>query len=183
MPDPTLLLRAISGETVFGLDVDSKIRQASNEISAMVFVHLFNRCDDSVPGWEKDFANSLMELSTGDPSCLIGFDDGRWQGLEQHDGEDWTEPAADAESGHYLKLVFRNADAAYYQFHLFPDIDAPFLTGSARKREDEFQHLRIDLTDPAHLQEYIRRLRSNPHLVSVEESSEKIFNAAPSHSV
>lgn len=181
MPDPTLLLRAISGETVFGLDVDSKIRQASNETSAMAFVHLFNRCDDSVPGWEKDFADSLMELSTGDPSCLIGFDDGRWQGLEEGDGEDWTEPVA--ESVHYLRLAFTNADAAYYQFHLFPDIDAPFLAGSARKREAEFQHLRIDLTDPAHLQEYIRRLRSNPHLVSVEESTEEIFNAAASHSV
>lgn len=177
MPDPTLLLRVISGESVFGLDVDSKIRQASNETSAMALVHLFNRCDSSVPGWEADFADSLLELSTGDPSCLIGFDDGRWQGME----EDGTEPVA--ESVHYLKLGFTNADAAYYQFHLFPAIDASFLAGSARKREDEFQHLRIDLTAPTHLQEYIRRLRSNPHLVSVEESTEEIFDAVASHAV
>ena len=181
MPDPTLLLRVISGETVFGLDVDSKIRQGSNETSAMALVQLFNRCDDSVPGWEKDFADSLMEHSTGDPSCLIGFDDGRWQGLEEGDDGDWTEPVA--ESVHYLKLGFTNADAAYYQFHLFPAIEAPFLAGCSRMREGEFQHLRIELTAPTHLQEYIRRLRSNPHLVSVEESTEEIFNAAPSHAV
>lgn len=181
MPDPTLLIRAISGETVFGLDVDSKIRQASNETSAMALVHIFNRCDDSVPGWERDFANSLMELSTGDPSCLIGLDDGRWQGLGEGDGADWVEPVS--ESVHYLKLEFTNADAAYYQFHLFPAIEAPFLASCARMREERFQHLRIELTHPSHFQEYIRRLRSNPHLVAIEDSTEEIFNAAPSHSV
>jgi hypothetical protein len=79
--------------------------------------------------------------------------------------------------------LFRNEDAAYYQFPLFPSMGDPFLAGGARKREGEFQHVRVDLTRPDDLQLFIEGLRSNPHLMAVEESTEEIFWAAPSHGV
>ncbi len=116
------------------------------------------------------------------PGSLIGFDDGRWQGKEVED-ESELPPIPEAACTFYLKLEFRNEDAAYYQFPLFPAMDEPFLPGGARKREDQYQHLRVDLAHPDDLQLFIEGLRSNPHLIAVEESSETVFWAAPSHAV
>lgn len=182
MPDPTVLLRVISGEPVFGLDVDTRIRQAANCMSARLMIEWFLRCDDTVEGWAERFAGSLTELASGDPGSLIGFDDGRWQGKEVED-ESELSSIPEAICTFYLKLEFRNEDAAYYQFPLFPAMDEPFLAGGARKRELQFQHLRVDLAHPDDLQLFIEGLRSNPHLIAVEESSETAFWEAPSHAV
>jgi len=182
MPDPASLLRIIAGETVFGMDIDSRIRQASNCMSARLMIELFNRCDGSKPGWQEDFAGSLSEFTQCDPCALIGFDDGRWQGLEAAD-ESGLPPVPEANFTCYLKLTFTNEDAAFYQFPLFPGMDEPFLAGGARKRESRFQHVRVDLAHPDDLQLFIEGLRSNPHLIAVEESTEGIFCAAPSHGV
>jgi hypothetical protein len=182
MPDPSNLLRIIAGESVFGMDVDSRIRQASNCMSARLMIELFNRCDDSKPEWQAEFAESLSEFTLGDPSALIGFDDGRWQGKEVDD-ESVLPPVPEPNCTYYLKLTFRNEDAAYYQFSLFPAMDEPFLAGGARKRESQFQHVRVDLAHPDDLQLFIEGLRSNPHLISVEESTGEVFSKAPSHAV
>ena len=182
MPDSSILLRIISGESVFGMDTDSRIRQASNCMSARLMIELFSRYDDSNPGWEVEFAEALSEFSLGDPSALVGFDDGRWQGKEVADGDE-VSPVPEANSSHYLKLTFRNEDAAYYQFSLFPRMDEPFLAGGGRKREGAFQHVRVDLAHPDDLQLFVEGLRSNPHLIAVEESTEDTFWAAPSHGV
>lgn len=182
MPDAADLLRVISGEPVFGLDVDSRIRQASNCMSARLMIEAFQRCDDTVDDWAEGFADSLTELNMGDPGSLIGFDDGRWKGKEVED-ESELPPIPEAACTFYLKLEFRNEEAAYYQFPLFPAMDEPFLAGGARKREDQYQHLRVDLAHPDDLQLFIEGLRSNPHLIAVEESSETVFWSAPSHAI
>lgn len=151
-------------------------------MSARLLVELFGRCDDSKLGWEGEFAKSLSEFGMGEPSVLIGFDDGRWQGKEVADGGDIS-PIPDENSTHYLKLTFRNEDAAFYQYSLFPSMNEPFLAGGARKLDGAFQHVRVDLPHPDDLQLFIEGLRSNPHLIAVEESTEDVFWAAPSHGV
>lgn len=182
MPDPATLFRIIAGESVFGLDVDSKIRQAANRMSARLLIELYYRCDAAEPDWQTRFADSLPEHMLCDPNALVGFDDGRWQGREV-DSEENLPPIPEATVTRYLKLRFCNEEAAYYQFSLFPSMDQPFLAGGARKREGEFQHVRVDLAHVDDLQLFIEDLRSNPHLVSVEESSEEIFFRAPSHAI
>ncbi len=67
---------------MFGRDTDSKILQASNEMSGRMMFEMFARCDTSREGWAQEYADGLLELATGDPSVLIGFDDRRWQGAE-----------------------------------------------------------------------------------------------------
>ena len=167
---------------MFGRDTDSKIVQASNEVSARLMFEMFSRCDTNREGWAQEFADGLMEITTGDPSVLIGFDDGRWQGLESP--EDDT-PASDTSTAcdYYLRLEFTDADASYYQFHLFPTLDEPFIEGASRKREGEFQHLMVSLSHPDDLQVFIQHLRSNPHFKEVHDSSAEVFHAAPSHSI
>lgn len=181
-PDPSELIRLLSGEQVFGLNTDSKILQAANEVSARAMFEMFTRCDTTREGWADEFADGLMEIATGDPSVLIGFDDGRWQGLES-DGEDLAEADSMTESDVYLRLEFTNDDACFYQFHLFPQLDEPFIQGAARKCEGACQHLMVTLAHPDDLQVFIQHLRSNPHLKKVHHSSAEIFNAAPSHGV
>ncbi len=182
IPDPTELIRLLSGEQVFGRDTDSKILQASNEVSARAMFEMFTRCNTSCEGWAEDFADGLMEIATGDPSILIGFDDGRWQGLES-DGEALPENESVTASDFYLQLEFTDEDASYYQFHLFPPLNEPFIQGAARKREGACQHLVVTLSHPNDLQVFIQRLRSNPHLKGVHDSTAEVFNAAPSHAI
>ena len=164
------------------MDVDSRIRQASNGMSARLMIELFNRCDTSSEDWPGEYAESLSEFFVGDPSVLVGFDDGRGQGKGVEDENDLP-PVPEASFSYYLRLKFRNEDAAYYQFPVFPSMDQAFLAGGARKREGEFQHLRVDLAHPDDLQLFIEDLRSNPHLLCVEESSEEEFTEAPSHAI
>ena len=79
-PDASELIRLLCGESVVGRDSDSRIRQVPNEMGAM-----FVRCGTSCEGWVQSYADGLLGLATGDPSVLIGFDDGRW-----HGGDCWA---------------------------------------------------------------------------------------------
>jgi hypothetical protein len=182
-PDPCLLIRLLAGERVFDRDTDRKILQAANEVSGRALFELFRRCDAGSPGWSREFAAGLMGLSTGDPAALIGFDDGRWQGLEEAGDERPEEDRRVTSVDCYLRLEFTNAEACYYQFHLFPRLDEPFLCGVSRKRAGESQYLRVELARPEDLQMFIQNLRRNPHLRHVHDSSEEEFRAAPSHAV
>ncbi len=181
-PDPSELIRLLSGEQVFGRDIDSKVFQAGNEVSARAMFEMFRRCDTSRDGWAEEFADGLMEIVTGDPSVLIGFDDGRWHGLES-EGEDQPVDDSAAACDFYLRLEFTDEDASYYQFHMFPSLDEPFIHGAARKREGRCQHLMVTLTHPDYLQVFIQHLRSNPHLKEVHDSTAEVFNAAPSNAI
>ncbi|MGV3531742.1 MAG: hypothetical protein ACO1QR_05180 [Chthoniobacteraceae bacterium] len=182
MPDYAALLRVIEGETVFGLESDSRIRQAANQMSALALLSLFKTFETAESEWSSRLAEMLSEVPTTDPTYLIGFDIGQWEGLGAEEPEEPSEYPDDP-SVHYLKLRFRNEDAAYYQFHLFPVLDEPYVMGAARKREGACQHLRIDLARPELLQAFIENLRRNPHLLAVEESSEEEFLRAPSNAV
>jgi len=88
MPDPTILLRVIAGESIFGVEVDSGIRHASNRLSARLMIELFHRCDTSPEQWPERFAESLSESMASDPDVLIGFDDGDWQDKEINSEDD-----------------------------------------------------------------------------------------------
>ena len=178
-PDPRNLIRLLSGESVFDRDTDSKILQAANEVSGRAMFELFHRCDTSAPNWAQDFAGGLMEISTGDPGSLIGFDDGRRQGLES-DGEDSPDDTTNTSQEHYLKLEFADAEACFYQFHLFPTFEEPFFQEVSRKRAEEHQYLRIRIAHPEDLQVFIQNLRGNPHFVKVHDSTANEFNEAPS---
>lgn len=182
IPDPSALIRLLSGEQVFGRDTDSKILHAANEVSARAMFEIFKHYDTSRDGWAEEFGDGLMEIVTGDPSILIGFDDGRWQGLESWGEEQQRDDTATA-FDFFLRLEFTTEDASYYQFHLFPPLNEPFIMGAARKREGACQHLMVTLARPDDLQVFIQHLCSNPHLKEVHDSSPDVFNAAPSHSI
>lgn len=179
VPDPKDLIRLLSGESVFDRDTDSRILLAANEVSGRAMFELFRRCDTSLPDWAQEFADVLTELTTGDPGSLIGFDDGRWQGRES-DGEDVSGDSSDRSHEFFLKLEFADADACFYQFHLFPAFDEPFLQEVSRKRADKYQFLRIQIDHPDDLLVFIQNLRGNPHFVMVHDSTEDEFQEAPS---
>lgn len=172
------LLRSIAGENVFGLDVDSRIRSAANSLSARLMIETFARCNKESKDWIIDFLTSLEEYSVGDPSLLVGFDDGRWQGLTEGDETiDYTECEG---KDYFLKLEFHSEDACFYQFCMFPALDEPFILGASRKREGKYQFLSVELAHEEDLQVFIQHLRGNPFLVAVLESHEEEFIQAKS---
>lgn len=188
-PDPSILIRLLAGEAVFDRDTDSRILEAANEVTARALFEAFRRCDTSSPHWGEAFAELLKEISPGCPSILIGFDDGRWQGLESA-GEEATEdsPGAsptppDPRVEYFLRLQFSNADACYYQYHLVPSFNEPFIHAASRKRAGDSQYLRLTISRPEDLQVFIQNLRGNPHLEKVHDSSPEEFDQAPSHGV
>jgi hypothetical protein len=181
-PDATDLIRILLGESVFDRDIGSKILQAANEVSCRAMFELFRRCDTSSPGWAAEFAEGLMEIATGCPSVLIGFDDGRWQGLESG-GDEAVVDTPDTSAEYFLRLQFSSAAACFYQVHLFPTFNELFIEEVSRKRADDSQFLRIKLAHPDDLQVFIQNLRGNPHFVKVYNSTPEEFDQAPSHAM
>ena len=169
----------LSRRQVYGLDVDSHIRQAANRFTARALFEILGRLDDESVDFTSQLSTLLSEFG-GEVSSLIAFDTG-------------DVPAADVEADvpqqpekateYYLRLVFRNEDAAYYQFPLFPHLEADYLLGAARKRAGAVQHVRIELSRPEALQTFIESCRSNPHFLRVEESTADDFQRAPSNAI
>lgn len=181
-PDPDLLIRLFAGESVFDRDTDSKILQASNEMSARALFEMFQRFDTGSDGWEKEFADALKEISHGDPSVLIGFDDGRWLGLPSGEDEpDLTE--TDESSEYYLRLEFTDEEACYYLFDFIPRFDEPFVLGGGQKREGKNKFVQVTLPKQEYLQVFIQNLRVSHFLLGVHDSSLEEFAAAKSHRI
>jgi hypothetical protein len=99
------------------------------------------------------------------------------------DPESDTSEAPEKPTEYYLRLVFRNEDAAYYQFPIFPNLEADYLLGAARKRAGAVQHIRLELSRPESLQTFIEACRKNPHFLSVEDSTADDFQRAPSNAI
>lgn len=169
----------LNRRTVFGLDIDSRIRKASNHLSARAFFELFAILDDQSP----DFANVLKEMLATLPmretGLLIGFASPNIPTVSED--EDTSQPVQPTD--YFLKLIFSSEEAAYYQFDLFPNLNAACVLGAARKRSGATQHIRVTLDRSESLQSFIESCRKKPHFVRVEESSEDEFKSAPSNAI
>ena len=168
----------LSRRVVYDLETESRIREAANRFTARALLELLQQFDDEAPDFSRKLCQTLCETVGGELSYTIGFDTGNSRRV---DAGSRGEPVRPSE--HYLKLVFRNEEAAMYQFPLFPNFDRDYVLGASRKRAGAVQHLRIELSDPEALQAFIESCRSNPHLMRVERSTEEEFQAAPSHGV
>ncbi len=171
----------LSRRPVYGLDIDSQIRQAANRFTARALLELLSRLNDESPDFPTQLTSFLSELGIGEgTSYLVGFDTGE---IPKEDGESKIDHVPAKPTEHFLKLVFRNEDAAYYQFPLFPNLEAEYVLGAARKRTGAVQHIRIELSRPEALQSFIELCRSNPHFLRVEESTADEFRDAPSNAI
>lgn len=165
---------------VYDLDTDSRIRQAANRLTARALFELLAHLDDKSPDFASHLSALLNEFPGEGPCYMIGFDTGYLP--TAHDQSDNPEPPK-APSEHYLRLVFRDQQAAYYQFHLFPDLDANYVCGASRKRAGAVQYLRLQLSRPEALQAFIELCHSNPHFLRVEQSTADEFHRAPSNGI
>lgn len=170
----------LSRRQVYDLDTDSRIRQAANRLTARALFELLARLDDQSPDFASHLSTLLHKLPVEEPSFMIGFDTGD---LPTAAGQPDIPKLPEEPSEHYLQLVFRDEKAAYYQFHLFPDLDADYVCGAARKRAGAVQHLCIELSRPEALQAFIESCRFNPHLLRIEQSTAEEFRRAPSNGV
>jgi len=167
-------------QEVYGLDVDTRIREVANRLTARALFELLARMDDQSPEFAAQFSALLRDLPAGSHSHLIAFRS--HEGARKGGRAEASEPLAEP-SEHYLRLVFRDEQAAYYQFNLFPDLDADFILGSSRERAGDAQYLRLTLSRPEALQTFIESCRKNPHFSRVEQITAEEFHRAPSHSV
>lgn len=181
-PSPENIADIVLGRRqVYGLDTDSQIRQAANRFTARALFELLSRLDDESPSFPTQLATLLSELGIGEgTSYLVGFDTGN---IPKEDGESKADQVPGMPTEHFLKLVFRNEDAAYYQFALFPNLEADYVLGATRKRTGAVQHIRIEVSRPEALQSFLESCRSNPHFLRVEESTADEFRNAPSNAI
>jgi hypothetical protein len=174
-------------ERVFGLEVDSLIREGGNSMTAGALFRTLHGLDLDSEDFPERLAEFIREMCVGDPSMLIGYDDGRWVDLpvvdEDAEGEAVVAEAdAAVPTSHCLRIVHVSEDASFYLFHAGGSLlDGSAVVSGARKREGAVHHVRVELSDAAQLQHIITRARQCPHVVRVEESSEEEFWAAPSH--
>ena len=166
---------------VYLLDVDARIREVADRLTARAFFELLSRLDDR----DERFGETLADLCRDvfkEETYVIGFD----ERVVEFDDSEVDEAAGGekiAEAVYYLRLLFVNADAAYYQFPLFPDLDRDYIVCAGRKKSGLSQYMRLELTEARFLQTFIEECRQNPHFVRVEECSAEEFRDAPSNAV
>jgi hypothetical protein len=183
MPSPTVekLMRVLYRDgVVYDIDTDSLIRQCANNMTALALFGLLTRMDDTAPDFGDQLREQVKGLGFGGPSSLMAFDDGSWDHIPRSESEEEVETLSTSE--HYLRLIWVSNEAAYFAFSMVDYLDAPYIHGSSGKRENNVHHLRVELDSPQSLDKFIASLRG-PFFVKVEESTEKIFNNAPSHAV
>ena len=178
-PSPEQIADIVLGKRqVYGLDADTRIREAANRLTARALFELLERLDDEASDFGSTLEAVLSSVPVQELSYCIGFDTGDIPTGDPADTEPLTKPTE-----YFLRLIFRNEDAAYYQFPLFPPLEADYVLGAARKRAGAVQHLRIELARPESLQTFIESCRSNPHFLRVEESTPEEFERAPSNAI
>jgi len=159
----------------YGLDTDSRIRALANRLTARALFAAL----EPVAG-TRDFSRRVAALLNATEAAgteyLIVLNTPRGASA----GTSATNSGA---VEYYLRLVFRNADAAYYLFHVFPDLNAPYILGASRKRAGAVQYLRVELQGAEWLDPFIEACRANPHLVRVVRSTARAFQRAPSNAI
>lgn len=168
-------------ERVFGLEIDSLIREAANGMTAGALFRMLHSVDMDSEDFPQKLGDFMRETGVNGPWSLIGFDDGRWVDLPMaEEGEEEATPEGEPVS-HYLKIVYTSEDASFYLFHSAGSrLDGTGIEGGAQKRENEFHHVEVRLTDPRQLQHIITRARGCPHVVRVVEETAEEFWEAPS---
>jgi hypothetical protein len=173
-PSPEQIVDIILGKReVYGLDVDSRIREAANQLTARAFFEVLARVDISAP----DIGSVLSDAF---PDCrselagVIGFATGQTRFADPTNFE-----TAEGKAKQYcLKLIFSDEQAAFYQEPLFPDLDVDYVLGATSKRKGAVQHLRIPVSSAEALQTFMESCHANRFLVRVESSTEEEFERA-----
>lgn len=171
----------IRRKQVYSLDVDARIREAANRLTARAFFELLSRLDDREPKFGEVLADLCRNVFK-EETYAIRFDERIVEDVESEASVVEPEESV-CGAVHFMRLVFRNEDAAYYQFPLFPNMDRDYIVGGGRKRAGDSQYVRLELTDGRFLQTFIEECRDNPHFLRVEACTEKEFWDAPSNAV
>lgn len=161
------LIAAVRGERVFGSPLDGIIRHVSDEITAHTFLDACGKCDLTDPAWAAQLARELNRRSV--------------QSEEEKAADDatWAKPAEGESPDEYevfLKLNFRTEEASFYQFDLFPRLNKSYIKDYEKLKVGTSHYLRLLLESKSDLELFIRSLRNNHHLKSVEQIDAEDFN-------
>jgi hypothetical protein len=169
------LAAVLAGESRYGIEIDSALRAIGHTLPADLSLEWFAKADDSAASFRQSVMSMLevAERTGGEKLYEISLHD---------TSENETMPAFDEQFTIPLRIRFRDEQAAYYQFHIFPP-SPDYITGWSRKRDGASQVVLLSLTSRKHLDDFISVCRHNPHFVSIEEISEEEFWKAPSHGV
>jgi len=170
------LAAVLAGGSHYSVEIDSALRTIGHALPTDLCLKWFLSLDDS----SATFRQSVLDM-IGIAKDIAG------ERLYEHEIVDTAsdeEPDSPTENQFTvpLRIRFRDEQAAYYQYHLFPP-ELDYVNGFSRKRDGASQVLILSLRSRKHLDDFIAVCRSNPHFVSIEEISEEEFWKAPSHGV
>jgi hypothetical protein len=160
----------LSRREVYGLDIDSRIRKAANQLSARAFFEVLARIDMNAPDIGSVLSDAFSEFRS-ELMGVIGFATPQMKAADPTDFE-----TADEKAKQYcLKLIFCDEQAAFYQESLFPDLSADYVLGATSKLKGAVKHLRITVSSADALQTFMESCHANPFLLRVENSTDEEF--------
>jgi hypothetical protein len=81
-----------------------------------------------------------------------------------------------------LRIRFSSATRAYELFHSFPP-DLDYLEGCSAKRDGDCKVMRLYLSSPERLQDFLDLCAAHPDIVNVTQITEEEFWRAPSNAI
>jgi len=170
------LAAVLAGGSRYSVEIDSALRTIGHALPADSCLKWFLSLDDS----SATFRQSVLEM-IGIAKHIAGERPYEHEIVDTASDEEPDSPTEDQFTVP-LRIRFRDEQAAYYQYHLFPP-ELDYINGYSRKRDGASQVLILSLRSRKHLDDFIAICRRNPHFVSIEEISEEEFWKAPSHGV
>lgn len=161
------LIAAVRGEKVFGSPLDGIIRHVSDEITAHTFLDACSKCDLDDPEWAAQLARELNRRSIQSAEEQA-MDSASWETAAQADEVQEYEV--------FLMLNYRTEEASFYQFDLFPRMNKSYIKDYEKLKVGNAHYLRLLLETKSDLELFVRSLRNNHHLKSVEQIDAEDFN-------
>ena len=163
------LIAAVRGERVFGTPLDGIIRHVSDEITAHTFFDACKKCDLADPEWAAQLARELNRRS-------IQTQEEQLMDMQGESSTTVDEGVESEEFEVFLKLNFRTEEASFYQFELFPRMNKSYIKDYEKLKVANSHYLKLLLESKDDLELFVRSLRNNHHLKSVEQIDAEDFN-------
>lgn len=156
-----------SHEPVYGLRIDSLLREIAKKTTAQVFLSLYLNADAADPQLEHQLEECRREWRNAEGATVIMSECESQMLSDATAAPDFSPNDPGLEIP--LKITFHDVAAARFSFEVFPAIELPFVAGCTRIQRGDAHYLLLNVPNRDALQVFAEHCRRNPWVESIDE--------------
>lgn len=165
-----------SDKPVYGLQIDSLMREIAEKMPAYAFMAFYLNADSGDPQMEEKLREMRDACQSMEGNTVVithpHQNEARLGGTGEVHSCSEKPPITIP-----LKITFSDLAAARFSFEVFPALDLHFVAGCTRVQRSVVHYLLLSVPDRDALQIFVERCRRNPWVKSVDELPESEVRA------